>query len=117
MGLPYLKLDFLCVAASTGYPAQPHPEPGADVLYRGMQAIRVAVGSETLLLGCGLPLGAGLSVDAMRIGADVSPSWYPERGALSPLIWKNINIHRCAALQNILLRASQQESASTTPTA
>lgn len=108
-GYPYLKLDFLYAAALPGIRHNPTLNR-AQTLYRGMQAIRAAVGSETLLLGCGLPLGAGLGlVDAMRIGADVSPSWYPERGALSPLIREEHQYPSVrGALQNILLRAPQQ---------
>ncbi|MEN4011856.1 MAG: alpha-galactosidase [Bellilinea sp.] len=74
---PYLKLDFLYAAALPGVYADP-TQTRAQVLRKGMQALREAAGEETFLLGCGAPLGSVLGlVDAMRIGADVSGDWLP----------------------------------------
>lgn len=74
---PYLKLDFLYAAALPGVYTDP-TQTRAQVLRKGMQALRDAVGEETFLLGCGAPLGSALGlVDAMRIGADVSGDWLP----------------------------------------
>ncbi|GIV65281.1 MAG: hypothetical protein KatS3mg046_541 [Bellilinea sp.] len=74
---PYLKLDFLYAAALPGVYRNP-TLTRAQVLRRGMQALREAAGQETFLLGCGAPLGSVLGlVDAMRIGADVSGDWLP----------------------------------------
>jgi alpha-galactosidase len=50
----------------------------AQVLRRGMEALREAVGPEVTLLGCGAPLGSVLGlVEANRIGTDVSGDWLP----------------------------------------
>lgn len=77
-GFPYLKLDFLYAAALPGRYRQPNLTR-AQVLRRGMETLRQAAGDETLLLGCGAPLGSVLGlVNAMRIGADISGSWHPE---------------------------------------
>lgn len=74
---PYLKLDFLYAAALPGVYRNP-ALTRAQVLRRGMQALRAAAGEQTFLLGCGAPLGSVLGlVDAMRIGADVSGEWLP----------------------------------------
>lgn len=76
-GFPYLKLDFLYAAALPGRFHNPH-KTRAQVLREGLRAIRQAAGEETLLLGCGCPLGAGVGlVDAMRIGPDVDVRWRP----------------------------------------
>jgi len=46
-----------------------------------MAAVRRGAGEGTFLLGCGLPLGAGIGeVDGMRIGPDVAPWWEPKDG-------------------------------------
>jgi alpha-galactosidase len=43
-----------------------------------MEAIRRGAGDDVFVLGCGLPLGAGIGVvDGMRIGPDVAPWWEP----------------------------------------
>lgn len=74
---PYLKLDFLYAAALPGVYRDP-TLTRAQVLRRGMEALRQAAGEETFLLGCGAPLGSVLGlVEAMRIGADVSGEWWP----------------------------------------
>ncbi len=74
---PYLKLDFLYAAALPGVYRNP-TLTRAQVLRRGMQALRQAAGEDTFLLGCGAPLGSVLGlVEAMRIGADVSGDWLP----------------------------------------
>jgi len=51
----------------------------------GMEAVRRGAGDDTFLLGCGLPLGAGIGVvDGMRIGADVAPHWDLRPGQYAP---------------------------------
>ena len=56
---------------------QPAPVP-RSCLKEWRQFAAVA-GPDTYLVGCGLPLGAGIGlVDAMRIGADTNGSWKPE---------------------------------------
>ena len=76
-GFRYLKLDFLYAAALKGC-YQDRTKTRAQVLRFGMEAIRMAVGEDITLLGCGAPLGSMLGlVDVMRIGADVSGNWQP----------------------------------------
>lgn len=77
-GFPYLKLDFLYAAALAGRYKDPS-KTRAQVLRAGMEAIREAAGSETTLLGCGVPLGSMIGlVELMRIGPDVSGDWMPK---------------------------------------
>jgi alpha-galactosidase len=74
-GFPYLKLDFTYAPSLPGLFADPTRTP-AERVRAGMDAIRRGAGDDAFLLGCGLPLGAGIGVvDGMRIGADVAPWW------------------------------------------
>lgn len=74
-GYPYLKLDFLYAAALKGE-RHDATKTRAQALALGLKLIREAAGEETFLLGCGCPLGTAVGVvDAMRISADVAPSW------------------------------------------
>jgi alpha-galactosidase len=76
-GYPYLKLDFLYAAALPGR-YRDRTQTRAQVLRKGLEALREAAGKEVFLLGCGCPLGSALGlVDAMRIGADVDVRWQP----------------------------------------
>jgi alpha-galactosidase len=76
-GYRYLKLDFLYAAALPGA----HHDPTltrAQALRAGLLAIRQAAGEETILAGCGSPLGPAVGlVDTMRIGPDIAPRWRP----------------------------------------
>ncbi len=105
-GYPYLKLDFLYAGAIRGR-RKDDSLTRAQVLRRGMEALRRAAGPETLLLGCGAPLGSALGlVDAMRIGADTAPTWTPRfAGWKRP--FEQITPMPAArnAIQNILTRA------------
>lgn len=105
-GFPYLKLDFLYAAALKGVYRDP-TRTRAQVLYQGMQALRETVGENTLLLGCGLPLGAGLGVvDAMRISCDVDGSWHPRMLGLRFLFHPEPHFPAARnAVNNILTRA------------
>jgi len=106
-GYPYLKLDFLYAAA---LPAV-HHDPTltrAQIMRRGMEALREAMGPDVTLLGCGAPLGPSLGlVDAMRIGADVSGDWAPSFNGIQAFIGKEPAMP-CArnSIRNILTRAS-----------
>lgn len=74
-GYGVLKLDFLYAAALPGV-RHDGGATRATALRRGLEAIRIAAGDDTLLIGCGLPLGPGVGiVDGMRIGTDVAPNW------------------------------------------
>ncbi len=76
-GFPYLKLDFTYAPSLPGRYADPSATP-AQRVRAGLEAIRRGAGDEAFLLGCGCPLGPAVGVvDAMRIGADVAPSWDP----------------------------------------
>ena len=77
MGFEYLKLDFLYAGALPGsrYDVS---RTRAQSLYQALQLMRDAAGEETLLLGCGCPIGSGIGIfDVMRIGPDVAPRWKP----------------------------------------
>ncbi len=77
-GFPYLKLDFLYMAALPGRRYDPHLTRAA-ALRGALALIREAAGPETFLLGCGCPLGSGIGAfDGMRISADVAPNWRPQ---------------------------------------
>lgn len=105
-GYPYLKLDFLYAAAIKCQYHDP-TVTRAQVLRRGMEALRAAAGSETLLLGCGLPLGSGLGVvDAMRIGPDTASTWEPSYWGLD-FVFRNEPSMPSGrnSMQNVLSRA------------
>jgi len=106
-GYPYLKLDFLYAAALEGRYHDP-TLTCAQVLRRGMEAIREAVGPQVTLLGCGAPLGSVLGlVEANRIGADVSGDWLPNFKGIG-VFFKQEPAMPCArnSIRNILTRAS-----------
>lgn len=74
-GYSIQKLDFLYAAALPGRRFDP-TATRARALRLGLEAIREGAGEESFLLGCGSPFGPAIGVvDAMRIGADVTPYW------------------------------------------
>lgn len=74
-GYGVLKLDFCYAAALPGRRHDP-AATRAQALRAGLEAVRRGAGDDTLLIGCGLPLGPAVGVvDAMRIGTDVAPVW------------------------------------------
>jgi alpha-galactosidase len=78
MGFPYLKLDFTYGPSLPGRYADPTRTP-AERVRAGLAAIRRGAGDDAFVLGCGMPLGAGVGlVDGMRIGPDVAPWWRRE---------------------------------------
>jgi alpha-galactosidase len=106
-GYPYLKLDFLYAAAVEGV-FHDATLTRAQVLRRGMEAIREAVGPQVTLLGCGAPLGSVLGlVEANRIGADVSGDWLPNFKGIGAF-FKHEPAMPCArnSIRNILTRAT-----------
>lgn len=106
-GYPYLKLDFL-YAAAVECQYRDRTLTRAQVLRRGMQAIREAVGPDVTLLGCGAPLGSMLGlVEVMRIGADVSGDWAPRFAGIGAFIHDEPAMP-CArnSMRNILTRTS-----------
>jgi alpha-galactosidase len=106
-GYPYLKLDFLYAAAVKTGRYRDRTKTRAQVLRMGLEAIREAVGPEVTLLGCGVPLGAAIGIfEAMRIGADVDPSWAPHFGGIQLAFQNEPNMPGTRnALQNTLTRA------------
>jgi alpha-galactosidase len=74
-----------------------------------MEEIRSSAGNDTFLLACGAPLGSVLGlVQANRIGADVSGSWYPQFNGISFLFKKEPHMPSAKnAIQNIITRAEQ----------
>ncbi|MEA3325770.1 MAG: alpha-galactosidase [Chloroflexota bacterium] len=105
-GFEYLKLDFLYAAALDGKYQDP-TQTRAQVLRKGLNALREAAGPEITMLACGCPLGSALGLfEAMRIGADVSGYWEPHFPPVSPLLRKEPHMPSARnALQNILSRA------------
>lgn len=76
-GYPFLKLDFLYAAALPGKRRDP-TRTRAQILRRGLEALRQAAGEDCFLLGCGCPLGSAIGlVDGMRVSSDVSEEWEP----------------------------------------
>ncbi len=74
-GYRVLKLDF-CYAAALPGVRHDLTRTRAQALRAGLDALRRGAGDDTILLGCGLPLGPAVGVvDAMRIGCDVAPTW------------------------------------------
>ena len=106
-GYPYLKLDFLYAAALKGCYKDP-TVTRAQVLRKGMEAIREAVGKDVTILGCGAPLGSMLGlIEANRIGADVSGYWEPNFNGIGAF-FKNEPAMPSArnSIRNILTRAA-----------
>ena len=103
---PYLKLDFLYAAALPGEHYDP-TKTRAQILRRGLEIIREEVGDQTILLGCGCPIGPGIGIfDMMRISADVSPDWEPQVNGIKFPFRKEPNMPSARnAIQNILTRS------------
>ncbi len=102
---PYLKLDFLYAAALPGERYDP-TLTRAQILRRAFEQLRVVVGPEVYLLGCGAPMGTSIGIfDAMRIGADVSGSWNPKYiGMEWPFLGEPNMPSARNAIQNVLTR-------------
>jgi alpha-galactosidase len=75
-GYSYLKCDFLFAACLRGANHHDIGLSRAEILKSGMALIREAAGSDVGILGCGMPLSAGIGgVEAMRIGPDTGDFW------------------------------------------
>lgn len=105
-GFRYLKLDFLYAAALNGVYQNPSLTR-AQVLRKGLEALRKAAGPDVTMLACGCPLGSALGLfEAMRISADVSGRWQPHFPPISPLLQKEPHMPSARnAFHNILTRA------------
>ncbi|UYP48427.1 hypothetical protein NEF87_004712 [Candidatus Lokiarchaeum ossiferum] len=75
----FLKIDFIYASEALGAIYKNPNYSRAQILRRGVQAIRDGLGENKILLGCGAPLGpcVGL-VDVMRIGTDTAAKWSPQ---------------------------------------
>jgi alpha-galactosidase len=106
-GFRYLKLDFLYAAAIPGQ-RRDFTRTRAQVLRRGLEALRQAAGEGVYLLGCGCPLGSAIGlVDAMRIGTDTHWTWNPEINGMQALVRNEPDLPAVRnACQNTLTRAS-----------
>ncbi len=103
MGFTYHKLDFLWVVAAQARALDPSLTP-AQRLRAGLDAVREGVGEDSFLLGCGCPMGPAVGVvDAMRIGPDVAPHWWPPQD--SPAGFEEALPSTRSALRSILSRA------------
>lgn len=105
-GFDFLKLDFLYAG---GLPGK-HHDPSltrAQILRKGMIALRQAAGEEVFLLGCGAPLGSMIGiVDGMRIGADVLDSWTTKALGTHLIVGSEPNTPAAAnAIQNTITRS------------
>lgn len=75
-GFKYLKLDFLFGACLRGANHHELKYSRAEMLKYGIRFIREEAGRDVVLLGCGMPMSAGIGlVNAMRVGPDTSPYW------------------------------------------
>jgi alpha-galactosidase len=103
----FLKLDFLFAAALQGR-HHDRSKTRAQVLRKGLEAVREAAGADVHLLGCGVPLGPSIGIfNSMRIGADVNPSWQPSFAGLKfPFRDEYPMPSTRNAIQNALTRAS-----------
>jgi alpha-galactosidase len=74
-GFEFLKLDFTFAPSVDGTYFDESRTP-AQRVRSGFEAIREGAGSDTYLLGCGVPLANVVGViDGARIGQDVAPIW------------------------------------------
>ena len=104
IGINFFKLDYLYPAALPGRRAAPNVTR-AGALRLGLETIREAVGEDTLLLGCGAPLGPAVGlVDAMRVSPDVAPFW--RMSGLIPTVLGENELHgRYVSIHHSMTRA------------
>lgn len=106
-GFPYIKLDFTYAPSLPGVYQDPSRTP-AQRVRAGMEAVRRGAGDDTFLLGCGLPLGAGIGiVDGMRIGPDVAPWWDVQEAQWRPPGYESVEPATANAWRNTLSRSFQ----------
>jgi len=79
LGFDFFRIDFLYAGALDG-----ERHDGSDPLsaYRaGLALVRDAIGAQSYLLGCGAPMLSSVGlVDAMRVSADIDPTYEPPGG-------------------------------------
>jgi len=101
----FLKIDFIYASELIEARYKNPRYSRAQILRRGVKAIRNGLGDNRTLLGCGAPLGpcVGL-VDVMRIGPDTAAVWTH----LEPLMEDFIKVVSCnlkAALRSTIQRS------------
>ena len=102
-GYGYLKLDFLYAASLPGRRHDMRRSP-AQVLRDALEIIREAAGPRTTIMGCGVPLTAGIGLlDAARVSCDVAPRWGQSRR--DRLLRSDSNIETRGAIRNTVLRS------------
>jgi alpha-galactosidase len=81
-GIDFFKVDFLYAGAVDG--ARHQDVPALEAYRHGIELIRMAVGPDAYVLGCGAPILPSVGLfDAMRISPDVAPTYEPRDGDLS----------------------------------
>jgi alpha-galactosidase len=106
----FLKIDFIYASEVIEAKYKNPKFSRAQILRRGVKAIRNGLGDNRTLLGCGAPLGpcVGL-VDVMRIGADTAAVWTH----LEPLMEDFIKVVSCnlkAALRSTIQRSYMHQT-------
>lgn len=75
-GFEYLKCDFLFAGCLRGAAHHNLDLSRSMILKEGMRLIREEAGAGAVMIGCGMPLSAGIGlVDAMRVGPDTGDFW------------------------------------------
>lgn len=101
-GFDYIKLDFM-YAASLPSARYNQTMTRAEVMKTGNEFIRKEVGRETILLGCGMPIGQAIGyMDAMRVSCDVAPYWKVKFA--ESLLNSDSSLETRGALRNSLVR-------------
>ncbi len=106
----FLKIDFIYASEVIEARYKNPKYSRAQILRRGVKAIRDGLGDNRTLLGCGAPLGpcVGL-VDVMRIGHDTAAVWTH----LEPLMEDFIKVVSCnlkAALRSTIQRSYMHQT-------
>ncbi|QEE16503.1 glycoside hydrolase family 36 protein [Promethearchaeum syntrophicum] len=101
----FLKIDFIFASELIEARYKNPIYSRAQILRRGVEAIRKGLGDKCTLLGCGAPLGpcVGL-VDVMRVGPDTAAEWTH----LEPIMEKFATVVSCnlkAALRSTIQRS------------
>jgi len=101
-GFDYIKLDFMYAACLPGERCN-QSMTRAEVMKMGCEFIRKEVGKETVILGCGMPIGQAIGyMDAMRVSCDVAPYWKVK--FTEKLLNSDSNLETRGALRNSLVR-------------
>ncbi|MBN2156147.1 MAG: alpha-galactosidase [Candidatus Lokiarchaeota archaeon] len=104
----YIKIDFVYASEIIGSQYYIPGVTRAEVYRNGIEFIRDVMGDDTILLGCGAPLGPSIGiVDAMRIGEDTAAKWRV-LGKFGDIMHKRLNLDLPAlkpAMQATVLRS------------